>query len=270
MKKRLKIFKDRYKNMGKGIKILYIVLRVLIVFSMIQQIIIKEYYNAFLCFLSLILYTLPTIISEKYKLGIPTLLEAIMYLFLFSSLILGELNNFYMKIPFWDKILHTLNGLVCAGIGISLVDILNKGSERLKLSPIFIVFVGFCFSMTIGVLWEFIEYDIDKYFKTDMQKDKIVTEFASVDLTEDKKSPSKIVKDIESTDINLKNGEKIKVDGGYLDIGLHDTMEDLKVNFIGAVVLSFMSYFYILNREKYSFVEGLFIKKEKSEINDLN
>lgn len=57
--------------------------------------------------------------------------------------------------------------------------------------------------------------------------------------------------------------EKIlKIEVGYLDVGLHDTMKDLIVNFIGAVVLSVLSYFYIKQRDKYTFVEGLFLKKE--------
>lgn len=262
IKNRLKIFKDRYSKMGRGTKIIYIVLRVLIIVSMIEQLISHEYYNAFLCLYTLILFTLPTIVSEKFHLGIPSLLEGIIYTFIFSALILGEINNFYVRIPFWDTILHTLNGLVCAGIGISLVDILNKGSNKLNLSPIFVVFVGFCFSMTVGVLWEFLEYGVDQFTNSDMQKDTVITEFASVELKEDKSNPSKHIKDIEATTIHLKDGEDIKIEGGYLDIGLHDTMKDLMVNFIGAVVLSVLSYFYIKQRDKYTFVEGLFLKKE--------
>lgn len=266
MKNKIKIFKARYKEMGKGTKFIYIILRILIMVSMIEQIIYKEYYNAFLCLLTLILFTLPTFVSEKFNLGIPSLLEGIIYSFIFASLILGEINNFYMKIPFWDTILHTLNGLVCAGIGISMIDILNKSSDTIKLSPIFIVFVGFCFSMTIGVLWKFLEYGLDQTVKSDMQKDKVVTEFASVEIKEDKSNPALLIKGIKSTTINLENGEKIEIDGGYLDIGINDTMKDLIVNFVGAAFLSVLSYIYIIKRDKYSFVEGFFITRKEKNI----
>lgn len=130
----------------------------------------KQYNNALLCILALFLFTIPTIISEKFKIGIPSLLESIIYMFIFSSAILGEINNFYGIIPGWDTMLHTLNGFICAGIGFSLVDLLNQNSERISLSPIYVALVGFCFSMTIGVLWEFYEFASDRIFLTDMQR----------------------------------------------------------------------------------------------------
>ena len=45
------------------------------------------------------------------------------------------------------------------------------------------------------------------------------------------------------------NGTDLGFDG-YLDIGLYDTMEDLFVNFIGAVTFSVIGYFYIKHRGK--------------------
>ena len=38
------------------------------------------------------------------------------------------------------------------------------------------------------------------------------------------------------------NGQSLGLDG-YLDIGLYDTMEDLFVNFIGALTFSIIGYF---------------------------
>ena len=150
-----RLMKKKYKETNKKSIVIYLILRLLVILSMIFQIILGNISNVLMCILALVLFTLPTIISEKFKIGIPSLLEGIIYLFIYSTAILGEINNFYGRIPFWDTILHTLNGFLCAGIGFSLVDLLNQNSKRIKLSPLYIAIVAFCFSMTIGILWEF-------------------------------------------------------------------------------------------------------------------
>ena len=229
---------------------------------MISQILLGNISNVFMCILALILFTLPTIISEKFNIGIPSLLEAIIYLFIYSTAILGEINNFYGIIPFWDTLLHTLNGFICAGIGFSLVDLLNQNSKKINLSPIYIAIVAFCFSMTIGILWEFFEFSADRIAKADMQKDRIVQEISSVLLNKDNENVPIRVKDIEKTEIYSKDGTVLTIEKGYLDIGLIDTMKDLFVNFIGAIVFSIIGFLYIRNREKYRFAEGFIPTKE--------
>ena len=113
------------------------------------------------------------------------------------------------------------------------------------MSPIFLAIVAFCFSMTIGVLWEFFEFFGDMLFKTDMQKDYVVNAISSTLLGSGTKDP-KVIENIHST---VVSGKLLDVDG-YLDIGLYDTMKDLFVNFIGAVVFSFIGYFYVKTRGK--------------------
>mgnify|MGYP001852545456 CR=1 FL=1 len=163
-------------------------------------------------------------------------------------------------------ILHTINGFLCGAIGFSLVDILNENKKlRFKLSPIYVALVAFCFSMTIGVMWEFFEYGVDKVLKYDMQKDKIVTSISSVALNPEGENVPVVIDDIVSTSIfYLEDGtlKGFSVDDGYLDIGLNDTMEDLLVNFVGAVTFSVFGFLYIKNREKYKLVEG-FIPSSK-------
>lgn len=150
--------------------------------------------------------------------------------------------------------LHTLNGFLAAGIGFSLVDLLNENSKRISLSPAFVAIVAFCFSMTIGVLWEFFEYGADRYFKTDMQKDYIVNTISTVTLDPKKDNNAIIIDGIEYTILYDANGNELTtIEGGYLDIGIIDTMKDLFVNFIGAVAFSIIGFLYIENREKYKF-----------------
>ena len=257
-----KKMKEKYRQTNRKSIAVYFILRILVLISMIFQILMGNFQNVLMCVLSLILFTIPTIISEKFKIGLPSLLEAIIYIFIFSSTILGEINNFYGIIPFWDTLLHTLNGFLCAGIGFSLVDILNQNSKKINLSPIYVVIVAFCFSMTIGILWEFYEFTSDSIFKTDMQKDRVVQSISSVELNVNKENVPIKVENIKETKIYTNDGKIITIENGYLDIGIIDTMKDLIVNFIGAVIFSVIGFLYVKNREKYKFTENFIpIKK---------
>ena len=200
----------------------------------------------------------------------PDALQTIILLFIFSAEILGEINEYYLTIKYWDTILHTINGFLCAGIGFSLIDILNKKeSTYISLSPIFVALVAFSFSMTIGVMWEFFEYGVDSVLNKDMQKDKVVTEISTVNLEPNGRNIPVVINNIERTIIQSrdKNGniQEYIVDGGFLDIGLHDTMEDLIVNFIGATVFSIFGFLYIENRDKYKFLENFIMKRKREK-----
>lgn len=265
MKNRIKeLQKELKKERGKSSIIVYFTLRILVIICMILEFLRGDLNNAFLCLLSLILLLMPFILEKKLKIDFPNTLEIIIMLFIFSAEILGEINNFYQVIPHWDSILHTLNGFLAAGVGFSLFDLLNKNVDSIKLSPFFLVLVSFCFSMTIGVLWEFFEFAADNSFlNTDMQKDRIVEKIQSVKINPEGKNTPVIIDNIEYTIIYSKEGNKIvenKIDG-YLEIGLIDTMKDLVVNFIGALVFSIFGFLYILNRDKYKFINHFIVKK---------
>ena len=198
--------------------------------------------------------------NKKLKIEIPDVLEIIILLFIFSAEILGEIQNFYGAFKYWDTILHTINGFLCAAIGFSLIDILNNSKKfHINLSPVFVALVAFCFSMTIGVLWEFFEFGADQLFQYDMQKDRVIQTISTVTLEPEGKNKPVVVDNINKTIIySQKNGEMIEttIEGGYLDIGIIDTMKDLLVNFVGAVIFSIIGFFYIQNRDKYKFAEN--------------
>lgn len=257
-----KKMRNKYNQTNKKSIIVYSVLRLLVIISMIFQIVLGNVSNALMCIVTLVLFTLPTIISEKFKIGIPSLLETIIYLFIFSSAILGEINNFYGLIPFWDTMLHTLNGFICAGIGFSLVDLLNQSGQKINLSPLYVAIVAFCFSMTIGVLWEFYEFTADSVFRFDMQKDRVIQNISSVELNESGENNPIKIDNIEKTEIYSKDGTITTIENGYLDIGIIDTMKDLMVNFIGAITYSIIGYIYIKSRGKYKFAKNFIPIKE--------
>ena len=227
----------------------YVVLRMLVLAMAILQFFNGDYENVFLCILTLVLFTLPTVIERQVRIDLPDTLEIIILLFIFSAEILGEIQAYYTYFHGWDTMLHTLNGFLCAAIGFSLVDLFNRNERfSLSLSPVFMAIVAFCFSMTIGVLWEFFECIMDSFFLLDMQKDTIVHDISTVML--DPTGGNKITAIRGITDvIVVAGGKEIPLGlGGYLDIGLLDTMKDLFVNFIGAFVFSIIGYFYVKNR----------------------
>lgn len=246
---------------------IYVVLRFFVIVTLIAQLIRGNYENVFLCILTLILFTIPTIIDKKLNIALPNALESIILLFIFSAEILGEVQNFYGIFKGWDSILHTINGFLCAAIGFSLIDILNRSEKfHTKMTPAFVALVAFCFSMAIGVLWEFFEFGMDVTFKTDMQKDRIVQEISTVTLNPEGKNDPVEIRNITGTTIHyIENGEnkEISVVDGFLDIGIRDTMKDLFVNFIGAVVFSILGLLYIKDRDEYKFAEKFMPRLKK-------
>lgn len=263
MKKIINIIKRFYSENDKRTLFVFILLRVLIIICLIRELMNGNIENALMCILSLFLFVLPYIIEKTFKIDFPSSLERIVFIFIFAAEILGEINNFYGTVPLWDTVLHTVNGFLCGSIGFSLIYLLNKKTHLIKLSPIFVALVSFCFSMTVGIVWEMFEYSMDVVFKTDMQKDEYVDVIRTVDLDPEFDNNVVTIDGIEYTIVYDKNDNQITKLEGYLDIGLHDTMQDLIVNFIGAFVFSIFGYLYIVNENKYKFAGNLMTRKIK-------
>lgn len=225
----------------------YLVLRLIVLATLVSSIIRGEYESAFICLLVLALFLLPFFIQQNFGIELPSTLEIIILLFIFAAEILGELECYFITYPHWDSMLHTTTGFLCAATGFALIDILNRNSRiKFELSPIYVALAAFCFSMTVGVLWEFFEFGMDRLFHMDMQKDTVVQSITSVMLDPTNRNIPITIDGIHSVAVN---GQDLGFDG-YLDIGLYDTMADLFVNFVGAVVFSTIGYFYIKQRGK--------------------
>ena len=144
--------KPYYTN--KATVTVYLVLRALVIFVLARSALKGYYESVFLCGLTLFLMILPSVFSRRLQIELPGTLEIIILLFIFAAEILGEINSFYIRVPNWDTMLHTLNGFLCAAIGFALVDLLNRSDRfSFKLSPAYLALVAFCFSRTVGVHW---------------------------------------------------------------------------------------------------------------------
>lgn len=202
--------------------VLYFVLRALVLVTLVRSAFLGHYEHMMLCVLTLVLLLVPSLIEHTLDIELPDLLESIILLFIFAAEILGEIDAFYIRIPFWDTILHTTWGFLCAGIGFALFDILNRSdSSKIK-------------------------------FGVDMQKDTLVQTINTVWLDPTNSNVTIPVRDIVSTQITLASGEVIQIPGGYLDIGIHDSMADLIVNLIGALVFAVIGFAYVKTRDSNS------------------
>ena len=196
--------------------------------------------------LCLFLFLVPPLVERRFSLQLPATLEICAYLFVFCAGVLGEIGDFYERFPAWDSILHAANGFLFAGFGFCLFSLFEKKRKvRTLPSPAYQSFTAFCFSMTVGVLWEIFEFCADFFLHTDMQKDSFRTEIHSVLLPAEKGM------------FHAENLTKVEIwtaDGAgfvlpaYLDVGLADTMKDLAVNLWGALAFCLIGYFYLKRR----------------------
>ena len=243
----------------------YTILRLIVLATLVSSILRGEYESAFICLLVLVLFMLPFFIQQNFGIELPSTLEIIILLFIFAAEILGELKCYFITFHHWDTMLHTTTGFLCAATGFALIDILNRNSRiKFQLSPIYVALVAFCFSMTVGVLWEFFEFGMDRLFQMDMQKDTVVNSIPSVMLDPTNSNIPVTIDGITSVQVN---GQELGF-GGYLDIGLYDTMKDLFVNFIGAVVFSVAGFFYARSKGEKRTAAQSFVPSKKTEETD--
>jgi len=184
--------------------------------------------------LTIVLFALPSIYSKQKKIKIPTIFQIVILLFIFASMYLGELHDFFYKYSWWDTMLHSVSAVILAYIGFLLIFTLNRDKQiNIKLSPFFIALFTFCFALTVGTIWEIFEYLVDAFFGMNMQKARGLETF---------------IDGIKVCDTRL---------------GVIDTMRDLIVDSLGALFVSISAYFYtkkkMLNESKFWKLKEQFI-----------
>ena len=216
----------------------------LVVLSLLYGVVVFDYRIMFISSFTIILYLILYILETVKGLKVPFCFKILLYLFLFCSLILGEVFGFYTSTSYWDLFLHFVSGIITFYLGLLVfkrhINFVNK-------SMIFFCYLfSFCFSIMIGVMWEFVEFGFDKYLGCDMQKDTYLTHFNTVNFDN---SNTYHVNNIIKTEIYTKNA-LIVLDKAYLDVGLSDTMSDLFANICGVFVASVMGSYLLFLKEK--------------------
>lgn len=217
-----------------------------------------NYRVMFIAVLTILLFLVCSFVEKFLAVKFPFCLKLLIFIFIFCAQILGEMWSFYVLVPFWDKALHFLSGFITGCCGFSLIYFFIKGFVRTRdvffLSFLFIL----CFSVSIGVVWEFVEFGFDRFFGLDMQKDTVVSEINTVSVG----SLGNVVNNVDGivrTEIFTEDG-KVVVDSGYLDIGLVDTIDDLFMGSIGAVIVACFGGVYIASGKRFCFIEKFRVK----------
>lgn len=221
--------------------LLLCLLVIVILASLISEFIMRDYFHIFLSFYTLLLLIVPTFFIKKLKITISNFFLILFYLSVFSSNILGEIYHFYINVPIFDDIVHFLTAFFMS----SLVFTLIKNFTPLQNHLLLIAIISTSLSLTFSVCWEFYEYSSDKFLLTDMQKDTLISNISSSKLDNSQNyKPVKVQKIHKVILYNSHNDILKETEGGYLDIGLNDTMGDLIISFIGASLSSIFCCFY--------------------------
>ena len=237
-------------------KIIYFLVHLLTIFFIIINTINLNIINILSCIITIIVFNIPIIIEKKLKIDLSSNLKSFILIFIYSSEILGRVNNYYGRFSLFDNYLHIINGFIAASIGFSLMLLFYKDITKVKYYKIFIPLIVFCFSMTNALGWEFFEYIGDSLFNTDMQQDQYIYNI-NTKLLDDNHDHVIRINNIDYITIHNNNIKKIN---GYIDIGLNDTMQDLGANLLGAIIYCVLGYFYIIDNKKHNIAEKFMIK----------
>lgn len=149
------------------------IIRVSLVIAIVREVLMQRWMLLFLTSLALILTFLPALIRRNYKIVLPIEFEFVLTLFVYFSIILGEIKGFYTKFPWWDMALHAISGIILGFIGFLIIYILYT-QEKINMSPIFIAIFSFCFSVALGAVWEIFEFSVDSILGMNMQKSGLI------------------------------------------------------------------------------------------------
>ncbi|MBN2142589.1 hypothetical protein JW711_04630 [Candidatus Woesearchaeota archaeon] len=119
--------------------------------------------------LILILTFLPEFFEKKYKIMIPDEFELGIILFIYASLFLGEIFDYYAVFPWWDLLLHIGSGVALGFVGFIMLFTLYY-NHKVQSKPIWISVFAFFFALGIGALWEIFEFTMDQTFGMNMQR----------------------------------------------------------------------------------------------------
>ncbi len=224
--------------------VLWGVLEAFAIASLICMVIDGNVMKVLMSIFTMLLLALPFTASKLFHFEMNTVFFIFCELYAIGPM-LGHVYNLYYHTTWWDDVLHTAGGVVFAIFGVYLAQFVSKDKEpSILMKAIF----ALCFSMAISVAWEFVEYGCDQIFGTDMQNDTVVSFIHSYLLGGEMAQTG----NIDGITEVIINGQPLGV-GGYLDIGLHDSMRDMLVETLGAVVFTGI---YLIDKDKHPIIRS--------------
>lgn len=133
----------------------------------------RAYFTVFIIILTFILTLTPFFIERRFKIDLPPELEMTIVLFIYATIFLGEVRDFYFVYWWWDALLHFVSAVALGFIGLGVLYTMDKkGKIDSKVGVL--VFFAFCFVMAIGAIWEIFEFGMDQIFGLNMQKSGLI------------------------------------------------------------------------------------------------
>lgn len=193
----------------------------------------KRYSRLPLAVGTLLLVLLPAAMERVFhcRLCLPVYIFALAYA---VGPMLGQCWNFYYTISWWDKLLHIFGGVMFAIAGAYFFELLTKRKDNFLAGAIF----ALCFSVAVAAVWEFVEFGADRFLGMDMQDDMVFTNITSY-LLGDGIGVTGSIENIQSV---IVNGVPLPV-AGYIDIGLTDSMLDMMLESLGALITCLLILF---------------------------
>lgn len=173
------------------------------------------------------------VIEGFLRIKVPALFAGIV-LFVAAGSILGSCYDLYTSVPWFDTLLHTISGFIFPCLGFALLQLFIGLPDTRKKFWACVLF-GVLFSLALAVLWELVEYAASEIGGFDMEEDTLITSFGSYYLSGNHNETVSI-ENITETWIFFGDGEKYIIEGGYLELGLIDTIVDMAVCFAGAML----------------------------------
>lgn len=183
---------------------------------------------------------IPAVFVFEYLIGFRVgYILTVLIIFSACGGLLGSSYNVYMILPWFDSLLHAVSGILFFAAGFMLAEVFF-GKDNVNKHFFGKLAFGIFFSTTVGVAWEFFEYLISETMGFDMLEDAMVTDIQSYLLSQSHNVAIEL-NDITQTVITYDGGKEWVINGGYMDLGLYDTLNDLLIAAAGTVSIAIVS-----------------------------
>ena len=183
---------------------------------------------------------IPAVFVFEYLIGFRVgYILTVLIIFSACGGLLGSSYNIYMILPWFDSLLHAVSGILFFAAGFMLGEVFF-GKDNVNKHFFGKLAFAIFFSTTVGVAWEFFEYLISETMGFDMLEDAMVTDIQSYLLSQSHNVAIEL-NDITQTVITYDGGKEWVINGGYMDLGLYDTLNDLLIAAAGTVSIAIVS-----------------------------
>ncbi len=242
---------QKFREKGKSERIYFFltfVIRLSLILAIIGAVwetatIESAWMTLFVSSLALLFTFVPLFIQRTYKVRLPGEIQIIIVLFIYASLFLGMAQEWYGRFWWWDSLMHGFSGVALGFTGFLILYVLYK-SGKLQASAFLIVMFSFCFAVALGAVWEIFEFGIDTFFGDNMQRARF-----TIEKVQESEYNGLYRLQCMTTAYKFEDVEKHE----KTRVAIYDTMWDMILNSIGALLASISGFLYLKKGEIFLF-----------------